>query len=110
MQILKGQILKSITVESILNSTNSYCVVYHEIQLPFDNYYVNSKYATLKQLQGYLQEFKDNKNPNKQYDYFIVYTNNTEEELSELINWLNMKELDFNCRCILLTCKLHEDK
>jgi len=43
MQILKGNILKSVTVENILKSTNSYCYVYYDVQLPFPNYYVNSK-------------------------------------------------------------------
>jgi len=103
MQILKGEILKSATVNSILQSTNSYCYVYYDHVLPFDNCYVNSKYATLEQLQGYLQEHI--KNSENKYDYFIIYTNNTEEELSELIQWLDGKEMDFNCRCILVTCK-----
>jgi len=105
MQILKGDRLKSVTVESILRSTNSYCYVYYDTVLPFENYYVNSKYATLSQFQGYLQENIDNKNPKVRHDYFIIYTNNTEEELSELIQWLDGKESDFNCRCILVTCK-----
>ena len=106
MQVLKGNILKSVTVESILKSTNSYCFVYYEVQLLFESYYVNSKVATLYQLQGYLQEFIEYKIPDKWYDYFIIYTNNTQEELSELIHWIDGKESKFNCRCILITCRL----
>lgn len=106
MQILKGNILKSVTVENILKYTNSYCYVYYDVQLPFDNYYVNSKVATLEQLQGYLMEHIEYKNPNRHLDYFIIYTNNTQDELSELIGWLDGKETSFNCKCILITCKL----
>jgi len=105
MQILKGKNLKSVTVESILKSTNSYCYVYYDTVLPFEYYHVNSKYNTLEQFQGYLQYFIDWKDLKKYYDYFIIYTNNTEEELSELIQWLDDKESDFNCRCILVTCR-----
>ena len=103
MQILKGNKLKSVTVESILKSTDSYCYVYYDTVLSFNNYYVNSKYYTLEQFQGYLQEYIDWKDSEKYYDYFIIYTNNTEKELSELIRWLDGKEMDFNCRCILVT-------
>ena len=105
MQILKGEVHKLVTVNSILQSTNSYCYVYYDTVLPFHNYFVNSKYYTLQQFQEFLQYFVDWKNSEKKYDYFIVYTNNTEEELSELIRWLDGKEVDFNCRCVLITCR-----
>lgn len=108
MQILKGNTLKSITVENILKSTNSYCMVYYEQQLPFESYYVDSKFATLDQLQGYLQEKIDWRYPDIKFDYFILYTNKTESELSEIINWINSKEDDFGCRCILVTCKFDD--
>lgn len=105
MQILKGDNFKSITVEAILRSRSSYCFVYYEEQLPFEHYYINSKVANINQLQGYLQEFIDYKMPEISYDYVIIYTNKTEEEISNLLQWLKGKELDFNCRCILVTCK-----
>lgn len=106
MQILKGNFMKSVTVLNLLKNTNSYCYVYYEQPLPsIENYYVNSSVASLEQLRGYLQEKIDWKNPEIQFDYFILYTNKTEEELSNLINWLNGKENDFGCNCILVTCK-----
>jgi len=105
LQILKGNDLKSVTVNNLLKVTNSYCYVYNDYELPFYSYYVTTK-ATLEQLEGYLQEFIDNKNLEKHYDYFILYTNKTQEEIQVLIDWLKGKEADFNCRCILITCKL----
>jgi len=108
MQILKGRKLKSVTVESILKSTDSLCCVYYEQDLPFENYYLDSNVATLKHLKHlkyYLQEFIECEITDKIYDYFIIYTNNKEKELSELIRWLDGKESDFNCRCILVTCR-----
>jgi hypothetical protein len=105
MQILKGNNYKSVTVDNLLRCTDSYCYIYNDIELNFDCYYVNSKVATIDQLQGYLGEFIQYKNENKVYDYFIIYTNNTEDELLDLIKWLNGKEDEFNCKCILLTCR-----
>ena len=109
MQILKGEILKSVTVKSILESTNSLCLVYYDNVLPFEHYHLNSNEANLFQLELYLKEFishiECNKSSKRQYDYFILYTNNTEEELVELIEWLKENEIYFNCRCVLITCR-----
>ena len=106
MQILKGNKMKSVTISNLLKTTNSHCYVYHERGLLLQNsYFVTSKYATLEQLIGYLQEHIDYKTE-IHYDYFIVYTNKTQEEIQALIDWLDGKEADFNCGCILVTCKL----
>jgi len=56
-------------------------------------------------LIGYLQEYIDY-NTEIHRDYFMVYTNKTQEEIQDLIDWLDGKEADFNCGCILVTCKL----
>ena len=109
MQILKGDRLKSVTVASILESTNSLCLVYYDNVLPFEHYHLNSNEANLFQLELYLQEFINNNiegnKSKRQYDYFILYTNNTEEELIDLIEWLKENEIYFNCRCVLITCR-----
>jgi hypothetical protein len=105
MQILKGEHYKSVTVENILKNTKSYCVVYHNMYLSFGDYYIDSNKNTINQLWDGLQEIKNEKNSKiTQYNYFILYTNIMEEEVSKLINWLKDKELDFNCKCILITC------
>jgi len=108
MQILKGNNLKSVTVQNILANTNSICYVYYNHVLPFDYYSVNSDCYTIEELQGYLREFINNikNDKSKFHDYFIVYTNNTERELSDLIEWLKNEENDSNFRCIMITCKL----
>jgi len=109
MQILKGDRLKSVTVVNILESTNSLCLVYYDDVLPFEHYHLNSSEANLFQLELYLQEFikyiECNKSSKRQYDYFILYTNNTEEELVDLIQWLKENEIYFNSRCVLITCR-----
>ena len=103
MQILKGESLKSVTVQHLLDTTDSCCYVYYDQELPFDSYYVNSNLVTLEQLQECLQErMRDNLH---NHEYFIIYTNKTECELSGLITWLREHENEFGCRCLLLTCK-----
>ena len=105
MQILKGNIFKSVTVQNLLSTTKSYCMVYFDVQLPFEAYYVNSKVATLEQLKYYLYEYLIYKDPNISYDYFILYTHNTEEELKDIIEYIKKNEYKFNCRCFLITCR-----
>ena len=96
MQILKGNIYKSVTVQNLLSITKSYC-------------YVNSKVATLEQLKSYLYEHVNHKDPNIFYDYFILYTHNTEEELKDIIEYIKKNEYKFNCKCFLITCRNEDD-
>jgi hypothetical protein len=106
MQILKGSILKSVTVSKILESTKSYCIAYSEVVIPFLNaYHTDSNKYTIQEFKSHIQQVVDCKSKDPQYDYFILYTNNTEEELQGIIEFLDGKELDFNCRCILVTCR-----
>ena len=41
----------------------------------------------------------------KFYDYLIVYTNESEEDLREIINWLEDNKWNIPFRDIILTCK-----
>ena len=112
MQILKGNILKSVTVQHIMNDTNSYCYVYYDDPLQIEgSYFVNSKYASLEQLIDYLKcEYIKDKTDCEVKDYFIVYTNNTQAEIQELIDWLDCNSYKLNARCILVTCKLDDSE
>lgn len=104
MQILKGNVLKSVTADIILKNTNSYCYVYYDKEIPLSKeYYFVTTRATIEQLEGYLSEYIDNNV--RPIDYFIIYTNKTENELFGFIEWLKEHENNFGCRCLLLTCK-----
>jgi hypothetical protein len=111
VQILKSQVQKSVTVEHILNDTHSYCFVYYEHELSmlskYNAYYVNSKVASLIQLEGYIEEHMQTEGCDVQfdYDYFVLYTNNTEEELKDLIEWLDVNYLRLKAGIVLVTCK-----
>ena len=41
----------------------------------------------------------------KFYDYLIAYTNESEEDLREIINWLEDNKWNIPFRDIILTCK-----
>lgn len=111
MQILKGNILKSITVQHIMNDSNSHCYVYYDQPLPiYGSYFVDSKYASLIQLIGYLEyEYIKDKTDCEVKDYFIVYTNKTQYEIQELIDWLDNNSHRLNAGCVLVTCR-EDDK
>ena len=106
MQILKGDVMKSVTVQHILENTHSECYVYYNTELPFDHYYINSNYFTLEDLKDNINQYMMNQDmTDPRLDYFIIYTNNTEEELKDLLNWLDGKSNLMNASCILVTCK-----
>jgi hypothetical protein len=105
MQVLKGNIFKSVTVQNLLITTKSYCVVYLDTRLPFECYLIDSQIFSLNELKSYLQNYNDNMN----YEYFILYTHNTEEELKDIIEYIKKNEYKFNCKCFLITCRNEDD-
>lgn len=71
MQILKGEILKSVTIQHIMNDSDSCCLVYYDAPLPIDGcYFVNSKENNLDKLYDFFQDFLSHQRSVK-YDYFI---------------------------------------
>ena len=105
MQILKGEAMKSVTVQQIIKNTHSICFVYYEEALFLDGYYINSNKYTLDQLKEYIQDFINNDIKDIIFDYLILYTNKTEEELADIINWLREEEKIIGVRCIMVTCR-----
>ena len=102
MQILKGDNMKSITVEAVVNHTKSLCIHYYNESYSHEWYNIISNFTTsnLKSLKKYLKSIHLDF-----YNYFIIYTNEKEEDLLDLIEWLGYNESKLNCHCVLLTCR-----
>lgn len=107
MQILKGNNGKSVTVHHILNSTHSTCVVYDTGWTPsFECYFVDSKEDTIKQLKEWIESYiKKLEKATIHFDYFIIYTNNSEIELKEFIYWLDDNKDRLKAVEVLVTCR-----
>ena len=104
MLLLKGNNGKSRVVEDILNTTSSICFVYNEYPLFKDSICLYSSVHTLEHLKECI--VTDVVGYEEYYDYLIIYTNQTESDLKNLVDWLNNKPLiPYGYRNIILTCK-----
>lgn len=107
--ILKGNIGKSIIIEE-LNTIYSDCISYCDytpyFSLPFT--YINSLDYSLSDLfeaiKKYLIEYKQDSSHFLSYDYFFLYTNNTEEELKEIILWIKENAFIIPHRNVIVCC------
>lgn len=104
MQILKAKTGKSITINHILNNSQSICIIYHTEQLSVDGFFINNKDYSIKDLINFISNNLSIDNVGKTFDYLIIYTNLSELEIIELINWCNNNSNMIDCREILMTC------
>ena len=104
MLILKGERGKS-KVVGMLCSLNSIAIVYYDNTLQFPHYFLNSKTYNLVDLRKYVLQVNSEIDPDAEVDYLIIYTNNTEDEVSGLIGWIEQHMNELNFRDVILTCR-----
>ena len=105
MLILKGDYGKSRVVDILMDKTNSICFVYNDYPLIFNAIGVDSREYSLDDfLECISDTIKEVVINDKHYDYLLVYTNQDEIDLQEIINWLNKNRWGIPCRDIILTC------
>lgn len=106
MLIVKGDCGKSRVVDVLMAHTNSICFVYNNYPLIYESICVDSnEYSLEKFLECISDELKYAAISDKHYDYLLVYTNQSEEDLQDIINWLDKHKFKIPCRDIVLTCK-----
>ena len=106
MLILKGYGGKSTAIGIIMNTTNSICFVYNNYPILFDSICVDStEYSLENFLECISEELKEAIANDKHYDYLLVYTDQNEEDLQEIINWIENDRWKIPCRDIIVTCK-----
>lgn len=104
MQILKADNCKSITVSHLLNSCpNSLCIVYHDYYpLIYESIWLNSEEYSLDDLKQCVVE--EIINAIQRSGYLIIYTNKTEQELTEFISFIEKQSI-YPFDEVLITCK-----
>ena len=106
MLIVKGDYGKSRVIDILMAHTNSICFVYNHYSLIYESICVDSNEYSLENfLECISYELKDTVVKDKHYEYLLVYTNQNEEDLQEIIGWLEKHKLKIPCRDIVLTCK-----
>lgn len=107
MLIVKGKNQKSILANILLDKTKSICFQYYDMPVIFNSICVdNREYSLSGFIKCIAKEFEGvisiDRTP---YDYLIIYTNEKEEDLKELIDWLNKHRWEIFCNDILVMCK-----
>lgn len=105
MLILKGDVGKSRVVDMLMDKTSSICFVYNDYPLIFNSIGIDSREYSLTDFLEYISDtLKRKLIDGDYYDYLIVYTNQDEIDLQNIINWLNKHRWNIPCRDIILTC------
>ena len=104
MLILKGKQGKSRVIDnlrhSLRHSTASICFEYVERRpVMYDSVYVLREEYTLMEFAEGIHDCVKN---NYDYTYIFIYTNKTEEELLDVIQWLDKQPYNHK---IILTCQ-----
>lgn len=106
MLIVKGKNKKSILANILLNKTKSICFQYYNTPVIFNSICVdNGEYSLGNFIECIAEELKKVNADRTHYDYLIIYTNEKEEDLKELIDWLNGHKWRILCNDILVMCK-----
>ena len=107
MLMLKGNNGKSPIANIILNETYSKCFVYNDCPVrSIGGIYLDSTKYSLEDLKECITHWNENEvYPDEIYEYLIVYTNHTEESLTNFIDWLNKNKNWISCKDIILTCR-----
>ena len=102
MLIVKGRNGKSVLVQILADHTESICFEYHDYPVMYGSYCIDSEIYSLSDFIDFIKEFDDDK---EHYDYLIIYTNEKEDSLKELIDFLNKHKLNISHKDIIVMCK-----
>ena len=106
MLIVKGDYGKSRVIDVLMAHTNSICFVYNDYPLIFNSIGIYSReYSLTDFLKCISCALKEEVVNDNHYDYLLVYTNQREEDLKEIIDWLDKHKFNIPCRDIVLTCE-----
>lgn len=111
MLILKGNFGKSRVVQDVCvgSKENFIFRIGEPWNMYFDVYFVDAYEYNAYSCDEWIKLIKEINEEiiaaNARYTYFIIYTNLPEDDLSELIQWIEENECDLQCMQVLLTCR-----
>ena len=106
MLIVKGKAQKSVLTNILMDKTKSICFQYYDMPVIWDSICVDkTKYSLSDFIECIAEELKKVNADGTHYDYMIIYTNEREEDLTKLIDWLNEHRWRIFCNDILVMCK-----
>lgn len=105
MLIVKGKTQKSVLANTLMDKTESICFEYYDIPVIQRGIHLNkSEYSLNDFIECIAEEFEFMRKDDTHYDYVIIYTNESEEDLNELINYVKNNRWKIRCRNIIAMC------
>jgi hypothetical protein len=109
MLILKGKSQKSVLADILMDNTNSICFVYYDQPVIFGSICVDNREYSLENffecIKEEFEEYSEYDLDTKHYTYLIIYTNEKEEDLKDIIEWIKEYRWRIPCNDILIMCK-----
>lgn len=109
MLIVKGNSGKSVLADILMDKTKSICFTYYDLPIIFNSICVDSREYSLENFFECIREEFDGYSEydldTKHYNYLIIYTNEKEEDLRDIIEWMNEYRWKIPCDDILVMCK-----
>lgn len=107
MLIVKGLNGKSVLASILYNETNSKCFVYDDYCAIHESICLYSSMYSLEDLKELLMQYHSNNvYQDEHFDYLIIYTNQTEEDLVDFIGWLKKSEFYlYHYKSAIVMCK-----
>ena len=107
MLLLKGNQGKSLIVDAMMSRGRVCTIAYIDFPSPIygdDSWIIDSREYNVSQLiegiEGINNEYND-----RYLMFLIIYTNEAQEDLIDLLQWIEDNERSLNCSSVLVTCK-----
>lgn len=106
MLILRGNAGKSRIIDILMNHTKSIGFVYNDYPLIYESICVDSTQYSMNDFVECISDaMKDYVVNGERYSYLLIYTNQKEEELRKLTDWLERYKWRLPIMDIIVTCK-----
>jgi len=106
MLVLKGDKYKSLIVEAMMSRGSVCTIAYADFFMMFDAWVVDSNEYGIDELIETIEEInKENIKNNEDILFLVIYTNEKEEELGKLFEWIEVNRSNLRCSQVLVTCK-----
>ena len=108
MLIIKGNSEKHAIGNILMGNTRALCIAYGDYCPTYAWYHIDNTNSSEEFLEHFLkisEHIYKNIDADCDYQYFIIYTNQNEEDLKDIIDWLNEHKHSVPCKDIVLICK-----